>query len=420
VADSRKHHYVPQSLLRQFSSQNDGQQIYVFDKTKKVSFPSSILNAGSENHFNTLTIKGIRINFEPLFQYNDDRLSVLIKKITTDRSLIGLTAEDRLHISYIIGAQIIRTKMYRTSIHSVASQLSDALQDVGINPTEIKNLSIPTEDEVRKTMLLSYLDIDKIADTLSEKVLLLINCKKGDCFWISDNPVVRHNLFPYGEHGFDAPGIEIYFPISSELALGFLCPSILRRVEIISHKKQSVLKNSFFEDLLNGEKKGIPVSLGPQTAVYLNSLQVLNSSRFIYSSSNDFSLANNILEKSPDSAKIETMVKVGKMGRGPEPLTKMPKGIYAVVYGNIDHYMLPVSKWTETGGFLEFETNDINLLNLILNDQPLKQVILYEDGRQRRGPRDVKFELSNTGSSAHVIVKHREEIVNHILNNHLN
>ena len=69
---SKKHHYVPQSMLRRFSSDPEQLKIHVFDKKTSKTFPSPIKDAGCENHFNTVEIEGKVIPFEGVFQENDD------------------------------------------------------------------------------------------------------------------------------------------------------------------------------------------------------------------------------------------------------------------------------------------------------------------------------------------------------------
>ncbi|MGX9120189.1 DUF4238 domain-containing protein [Mesorhizobium sp. BHbsci] len=62
----KKHHYVTQAQLRHFARDNGHTQIHVFDKTTGQSFTSSILNAGSENDFNTISEDGGRLKFEAM------------------------------------------------------------------------------------------------------------------------------------------------------------------------------------------------------------------------------------------------------------------------------------------------------------------------------------------------------------------
>ena len=88
---SKKHHYVPQSVLRHFSFDQAQKWIYVFDKAQMKSFQSSILNAGSENYFNAVQVEGQTVSFEGLFKTNDDQLARLLslrKRFSED----GLTS----------------------------------------------------------------------------------------------------------------------------------------------------------------------------------------------------------------------------------------------------------------------------------------------------------------------------------------
>ena len=65
---SKKHHFVPQSQLRHFAAYGDQRFLLVFDKRTDRSFRTSILNAGSENDFNTVSLGDAKWNFEDLFQ----------------------------------------------------------------------------------------------------------------------------------------------------------------------------------------------------------------------------------------------------------------------------------------------------------------------------------------------------------------
>ena len=53
---SKKHHFVPQAQLRHFAADPDRSSIWVSDKRTGRAWISSILNAGSENDFNTVEL----------------------------------------------------------------------------------------------------------------------------------------------------------------------------------------------------------------------------------------------------------------------------------------------------------------------------------------------------------------------------
>src|ERR1051325_4676250 len=288
---SKKHHYVPQSVLRGFSFDQKQRQIYVFDKARMTSFTSSIYDAGCENQFNTIDIEGQTVSFEGLFQTNDDQLARLLKTILIDRSLAKLTREDRIALSEVVAAQMIRTKLVRTTLRSIAEQLSKSLKEAGIDPGEVDEFSIPTDQEIRRAALASLLDLQEIVYSLQEKQPILIHSSESDLFWISDHPVVFHNSFPYGERGLNCPGIEIYFPVSCDLVLGFFCPSIKLKIQQLLSTDQFGVEHQKYEEIYRGLQEGHSVSLGPGTVQFLNELQVRSSSRFLYSSNDDFEKA---------------------------------------------------------------------------------------------------------------------------------
>ena len=146
----KKHHYVPQSILRHFSADKTRTKIYVFDKTSMRSYSSSIRNAGCENYFNTVEIDGKIVCYEGLFQANDNHLARLLGAITSSRSLEHITAEDRHTLSEVVAAQIVRAKIMRTTIISIAEQLSTSLRELDLDLGEVDGLSMPTDKEVRR------------------------------------------------------------------------------------------------------------------------------------------------------------------------------------------------------------------------------------------------------------------------------
>jgi Protein of unknown function (DUF4238) len=146
---SKKQHHVPQSMLRRFSSDPEQLKIYVFDKKTSKSFPSSIIDAGCENQFNTVDIGGKVIKFEGAFQDNDEQVTHLLDKIIGARSVATLTAEERLTLSEVVAVQLGRTKIRRTTPRDIAKQAMASAQEAGFI-TGKKSLLIPTDEQLRQ------------------------------------------------------------------------------------------------------------------------------------------------------------------------------------------------------------------------------------------------------------------------------
>ncbi|KZD21159.1 hypothetical protein A4A58_15390 [Tardiphaga robiniae] len=96
---SKKHHFVPQAQLRHFAGDTDERFIFVFDKQTDRSFRTSILNAGSENDFNTVSLGESKWNFEDLFRDVDSRSARLVGNILSHRSLAWFAVDDRLALA---------------------------------------------------------------------------------------------------------------------------------------------------------------------------------------------------------------------------------------------------------------------------------------------------------------------------------
>ena len=412
---SKKHHYVPQAILRRFSADSAQTQVYVFDKARMKSFPSSIRDAGCENYFNTVEVEGQTVSFEGLFQTNDDQLARLLEIIVSSRSLAVLIPQDRAALSEVVAAQIVRTKLLRTTIRSIAEQLSRSLREAGFDPREVDGFSIPTDQETRRAALASFLDLRRIVAALQEKRPILIHGSDSTLFWTSDNPVVLHNSFPYGEQGLNSPGIEIYFPISSELVLGFFCPSIEHKIRQLLALGHPDLNREKYTKIYKALQGGDSVPAESDTSLFLNSLQVLRSSRFLYAPSDDFEQARKLLDRHPEAQDVQSSVSVGSMGQGPPPRPRMPPGLWVVFYGRRSPHIIKVDTWDEDSEFLDFQTRDPLTLRAILNDQPLEQAVLFQDGHERRGMREVRIEVMKESVPIRVCISHRDEALNQIL-----
>lgn len=411
---SKKHHYVPQTLLRRFRSDPRREQIYVFDKHAMKSFPSSIGDAGCENYFNTVVVEGHVVPFEGLFNDNDTQLARLLEKILGARSLADLTPEDRHGLSEVVAAQIVRTKLRRTTMRVIAEELIAELNAGGFGPGLVQTLSVPSDQQLRRAALLSYLHLDLIIGALHSKRLVLVATPGDSPLWISDNPVVMRNEFPYGRLGLAEKGIEIYMPISPEFALGFWCPSIELKISRLLAWPSSAIDARWFSSILESIRSGRAIAFAQDICDELNYLQVTWSSRFLYGPSDDFALAREVIAAHPDVRDVQSLVTVGGVGQAPPPNPNMPPGLWAVFYGRLNHHMLKLESWDPDADCLTFTTNDILTLKFIGEDLPIQEVTLVKDGRSLMGFRQARIEVTGEGRTKSVRVCHQDEALNQI------
>src|SRR5438067_2268665 len=110
-AESKKHHFVPRSILKNFTLTKGGNQVYVSDKTTGRAYVSSVMDAGSENKFNTAELGEAISNFEPIFDDADSRLGEMANRLLETRSLKDFTDDDILVVKHLLIIQFLRTKI---------------------------------------------------------------------------------------------------------------------------------------------------------------------------------------------------------------------------------------------------------------------------------------------------------------------
>jgi hypothetical protein len=171
--------------------------------------------------------------------------------------------------------------------------------------------------------------LDQMAEPLTLKHLMLMvrNCK--DNLYISDNPLVMHNertFGPYGNIGLAVPGVEIYYPLSPDVVLAYLCPTSMKNIEEKQAEAEKYASSYFARKTLSPTgisqadittleklraeirkgkdhyrlmKENRVVPMNGQNILYLNSLQVSSSYRFVAASKSDFRFAKRALHERP-------------------------------------------------------------------------------------------------------------------------
>lgn len=409
----RKHHSVPQSLLREFGILPERRNIHVYDKSTRRIFPSPIVDAAAERDFYTVEVDTGSVNFEPVFQDLDDRLATLLRQLCLDPDLSRVMPQLKSEASALVATQLMRTKLQRTSPGDIAAQLNAIAAANDIDVQEVPPPSNPTLMHLRALLM-----IPEIAAILEEKDLIRFQSTSDAEFWLSDNPVVMENSYPYGRVGLKAPGIGIYLPISPRDCLAFLCPSICKQIRESldpSHprpKTKSEMLACFPAAAASGEK--VIVDAGFVRS--MNTFQVAQSSRFLYNRDGDFALANEILSVDESLSNVQSTITIGELGtiaplRGP-----MPPGDFLVVESGYNHHVLhivDVSPEGEPG--ITFTTSDSAKLEQIQADSPFDSIMLVHDGSPHTMMRGaVIVEVYVEGRSV-LRVQHADDSLNRLM-----
>lgn len=272
----RNQHYVPQFLLRNFSSQNDD-FIWTYDRNEKLPIKErikyrAIKHVASENFFYDI-IKGCKTgSHEYTLKEVEDKAAPIITEITKTKKINDLSKEYRETLSLFITLQILRTKRQLDQNVQMTESLYEQLN---------QEWKIKTEKFDPREGWLSMLDnAPTFQKAVMNKVWML--CESNNSFYISDHPVTLQNITfensLRGYLGIDSPGIEIYLPLSPSLTLCLFCEKLFK-------------VGGYHKDYINNVTNNIDCVRN------INFLQIAYSQRFIFSHNNNFKLAKEILNK---------------------------------------------------------------------------------------------------------------------------
>jgi len=286
VKHPRNQHYV--LYLRQFAAERRAKnpQIYLFDKTTQRAKRTSIRNVAAELHFYEREDHGI----EDWFTDTESAFVAPYQRLLQMQSFEELSVEEVSATVLFLAAQFVRTREQRAHLKSIGNTLRQRLDEWGIDyAPEWADVS----DESLRVQHVDLLPdlIEHISAIMSGmKPILMLN-RTAMPLWTSDHPITLHNQRPttglVGNLGLKCRGIEVHFPLSPTRSL-CLCDPV--------------------------DYGGLPDTLTSDDVnhtLFLNSLQVISSTRFVFSNASNFALASEILERhprygDPDRLRVQT------------------------------------------------------------------------------------------------------------------
>lgn len=300
-------HYVPQMLLRGFTTTPDGEQVWVFDKRTGKTFSTAIRNIAAERGYYDLGGSAV---LDAAMNRADAIAAQILNGIRNRYSLSGLNRDDRGMLASIVVMQLLRTRGYQEQTKHLVQTVKTKVREKGeLSPALEAQFSELSEERLREEYLrLIPQFTGDFLPHLLDKDLLLFKTLRNVPFCISDNPVVLNNTLNPGDGirgtlGLGVPGIEIYLPISSELTLAYMCPSIGKQNEEIRDQLWGL--GGFISESAHGYLRardtGKPMLLNPENVRFQNSLQARNAERFVISSVNEFADVADLVEKNPDA-----------------------------------------------------------------------------------------------------------------------
>jgi hypothetical protein len=301
-ADTNQH-YVSQFMLRGFHTGSQA-QIWVFDKQTRRSFTDAIRNVASEYGFYNIAGSA---DINERIRKIEGATAPIIEEIRTRKTLKGLDDDKRIWLSGFTALQLVRTKGYSERSQDMMRQITHVVKQVSggkLSKKIRKQLGLDAPGSPHEKTMATILNLARAAvDELLKKMLVLFRSDGSVPFWIGDGPVVLDNTINPGDRlrsnlGLGVPGIEVYLPISNELVLAHMCPSIAavsaamdeeaRRMGFIDARAHSYLQALMNSSPILVDKDGVE-----------NTLELACAERWVYSSANNFENARKVLEENP-------------------------------------------------------------------------------------------------------------------------
>jgi hypothetical protein len=308
--DCKNQHYVPQFLLRNFAT-GKKKHIYIFDKRLEKTFKNTVRNIGAENAFYNYDDNGVKFSIDPKLEALETLASPIIKRIIDNESLGSLNAKDKSILSLFCAVQMLRVKFPRESLGELNNTLKELIEKAGGQIDKVEGFKFMDVEEIKKTSIQSILTAGELAPYFYSKIWFLLRTPTKYPLYISDNPISLYNSVKRpgrGNLGLKVKGIEVQLPLSKNLCLSMVCPSLIEKIDHGVKKAQLLehalgLANTGFlnnaHNILNAVFTGNARQLKPENVEHLNSLQVGIASRFIYSSTDDFSLVYDMIKNEP-------------------------------------------------------------------------------------------------------------------------
>lgn len=328
-SDVRNQHYVPRCLMSAFAKRGGGKkhQVHVFDKRTDRSFLTATDNIFSQRDFNTFEgADGTVLCLEDGMAAIEDIAAPVLRKLVQERSLAAISEEERMALIVFVALQKVRGVGLRVQFKSMTEALRRRIQADGTDPDTVAQLREGGDENLKLTSLQFVRDhLLEFTKHYLDKVLVLHASPREHEFLLGDAAVVwanRRDTGPYGNLGLGVVGIELYMPLSPNLALAFWCPSIVDIINRTREGAQDLARKLSAMSLfgvgreaddarrnlpnvratftraqgdLDAISAGAPLQLDTENMRYVNSLQVSQSEQYIVSSNGDFSFVKEMI-----------------------------------------------------------------------------------------------------------------------------
>ncbi len=292
---TKKQHFVPQFLLRNFPDSEE--KLWAYDKSKDHSFNTGTNNVACDGYFyddpEIARVTGQEQFLEKAFAKAEGRWSDLLNSVLTrirNRSDLRLTVAERLEISLMMSLQMARTPLARETDEQIMSALVRTLKRNGATDESLSRckppiLATPEQWNTKGFHIGALLHHDSVLNRqkiFSEHIWSFLRSAGHGSFYISDHPMSLRPHMKGGwmsHSGIASPGIEIAFPLAHDVLL-------------------VMFERTYFSKIMHVDGT-VNDMWSPENVLFYNSMQVQSSLRFVYSRTADFRHAKLVCDNEP-------------------------------------------------------------------------------------------------------------------------
>ena len=301
--DTINQHYVPKAYLKQFA--NAKEQIWVYDKHKRKKFQTHIRNVAAERFFyDTEQVRKITGDKQFVEKYlcnvegTFENLMRTLPGTFGSLNFRGIGKRDKHFLSIYMVLQMLRTKEHRIRAQQHAEILQavimQACDERGLDPHKHPQFDGTSAAELARDMqaeqLLDGGIIQEFSGYLREHIWVVNRVHAGDAFLTSDEPFVKRAWVRHpvrSMSGIRSKGIEIAFPLNPRYVL-------------------SLCERTHFTPLGLGLIEGeVLQQTCTENTIYHNYMQIRHSNRYLFSSTDNFSLVETVLNEEPHLGELD-------------------------------------------------------------------------------------------------------------------
>jgi Protein of unknown function (DUF4238) len=236
---------------------------------------ASIRSVASHLHFYESSDTGI----ERALGAVENAFAPAYRRLREADSLDAIGPTERAVITTYLAVQHVRTEEFRATVKGTFAEIDKWAK---LNKHELDDelftmLTTAADEEECRQIQVNLLAnaVPKFEELIAQMKWMRFRNRTPMPLWTSDHPLTLFNPLT-GDLGLACPGIQVFFPLSPTASL-HLCDPIA------------------YAALPNDE-----VIDDVRDVMFQNTLQVFSSTRFVFSQSDDFTLAEKILNKQPE------------------------------------------------------------------------------------------------------------------------